>query len=220
MAKGEKEMNKQELQEILEAHKKWFKGEDGGKRANLRDANLFGANLYGANLYGADLCFANLRDAILCDANLRDADLFGANLYGANLYGANLHDAILCDAILCGANLFGANLDQKGQVRRGFIVQRKLTGWKKCKNNILVKLEIPKGAVVFSINNDKCRTNIAKVVKIVGGDGKVAVSTHDVNFIYKLGKTIVINDFDCMYNVECSTGIHFFRTMKEAKDYE
>lgn len=188
-------MNKQEIQEILEAHKNWLRDEDGGKCADLCDADLYGANL--------------------CGADLRRADLRGANLYGADLYGANL-----CNANLCGANLRRANLDQKEQIRKGFIVQRKLTGWKKCRNNILVKLEIPKRAVVFSINNDKCRTNIAKVVKIVGGDGKVAVSTHDVNFIYKLGKTIVINDFDCMYNFECSTGIHFFRTMKEAKNYE
>ena len=72
---------------------------------------------------------------------------------------------------------------------------------------------------MFCINGSKCRTNIAKIVKIEGGDGKKAVSNYDRNFIYKLGKTIKINDFDCMYNVECSTGIHFFRTKKEVSEY-
>ena len=147
-------------------------------------------------------------------ADLRSADLYGADLSGADLSGANLSGADLS-----GANLHGANLSETEQIRKGFIVKRKLTGWKKCRDGLLVKLEIPKGAVVFSINNNKCRTNIAKVVKIVGGDGKVAISSHNMNFIYKLGKTIVIDDFNCMYNVECSTGIHFFRTQKEARNY-
>ena len=145
------------------------------------------ANLYGANLYGADL---------------RDANLYGADLYGAGL---------------CGANLYGADLPQEEQIRKGIIVKRKMTGWKRCKNNVIVKLEIPKGAIVFSINNNKCRTNIAKVIDIIGG--KQGVSQYDSNFVYKKGKIMKVDDFDLMYNVECGTGIHFFRTKKEAEEY-
>ena len=131
------------------------------------------------------------------------ADLRSANLYGADLYGADLS---------------GADLDEKEHIRKGIVVQNKLTGWKKCQNGVLVKLEIPKGAFVFCINGSKCRTNVAKIVKIEGGDGKIAISSYDKNFVYKLGKTIRIDDFDCIYNVECSTGIHFFRTKKEASE--
>ena len=98
------------IKEILEKHKKWLLGEDGGERANLRGANLCGANLRGADLRDANLRDANLRDADLCDANLRDADLCGANLYGADLYGADLCGANLCGADLCGANLRDADL--------------------------------------------------------------------------------------------------------------
>lgn len=67
----------QQLTEVLELHKKWANGEEGGKRANLRSANLYGANLYGADLRSADL---------------RSADLSDANLYGADLYGADLRN--------------------------------------------------------------------------------------------------------------------------------
>ena len=42
-------MTKEELDIILEFHKKWVRGEEGGKRANLYGANLYGANLRGAN---------------------------------------------------------------------------------------------------------------------------------------------------------------------------
>ena len=87
----------EKLQEIIKSHGRWLRNEEGGERANLRDAYLSGANLR-----GADLRDANLSDANLSDANLSGADLRGANLRGANLRGANLRDA----------NLSGADLDK------------------------------------------------------------------------------------------------------------
>lgn len=44
-------MNKEELKEILDSHKKWLNNEPGGKKANLRDADLSGANLW---IYSGD----------------------------------------------------------------------------------------------------------------------------------------------------------------------
>jgi uncharacterized protein YjbI with pentapeptide repeats len=40
---------KEELQKIIDDHGKWWRGEAGGTRANLKSANLESANLYGAN---------------------------------------------------------------------------------------------------------------------------------------------------------------------------
>ena len=105
----------EKLQEIIKSHGRWLRNEEGGERANLRDAYLSGANLRGADLRdanlsdaylsGADLRGANLRDANLSDANLSDANLSGADLRGANLRGANLRGANLRDANLSGADL-------------------------------------------------------------------------------------------------------------------
>ena len=128
-------ITKAELAEILDKHKKWLNGEEGGERADLHEANLSYANLSDANLSradlrGADLYYANLGGAILCDANLsgailsgadlsradlsradlRCADLNEANLYGADLNEANLYGADLSRANLRGANLRGADL--------------------------------------------------------------------------------------------------------------
>ena len=66
---------RERLPEILAAHAKWLRGEDGGVLAVLSGANLIDANLSGANLIGA----------VLIDANLSGANLIGANLSGANL---------------------------------------------------------------------------------------------------------------------------------------
>lgn len=89
------------IEDVLAKHSAWLNEEDGGERADLRDANLRDANLRGANLWGANLRGANLWGADLRGADLRGADLWGANLWDAGLEGANLE----------GANLEGANLD-------------------------------------------------------------------------------------------------------------
>lgn len=58
-----REIKPRELKEILENHKKWINGEDGGEMANLYGADLYMANLYESNLRGANLYGANLREA-------------------------------------------------------------------------------------------------------------------------------------------------------------
>ena len=93
-------MTRTELLEILERHRKWLVGEDGGEYASLSGANLCGADLRYADLCGADLG----------DADLRYADLSGANLSGADLSGADLCGADLREADLIGANLYNCGL--------------------------------------------------------------------------------------------------------------
>ena len=104
-------MTQEELQTILEKHKKWLNDVPGGECANLIGTNLEGANLERANLRGANLIGTNLEYANLRGANLRGANLEYANLRGANLRGANLKGANLRGADFKGANLEGANLD-------------------------------------------------------------------------------------------------------------
>ena len=94
-------MTQEELNTILDKHRKWLDDEVGGERAYLRGADLRGADLRVANLRGADL-----RGANLYRANLNRANLFGANLNGANLNGADLREANLdysCWPLWCGS---------------------------------------------------------------------------------------------------------------------
>lgn len=86
-------MTKEELDKVLESHKKWLDGDCGGKRADLRGAELRGADLRRAKLRGADLRNANLNGADLRGADLRDADFRNATLRRADLRRAKLRDA-------------------------------------------------------------------------------------------------------------------------------
>jgi len=205
--------------------------------ADLRQANLAGANLIcedlrqanfsGANLAGAKLIEADLRQANLYRADLTGANLYGADLTGANLSGADLRQADLAGATLSGANLSGTTLSPKDEFRKGIILDKPIKGYKTTAEGVVITLEIPKGAVVFCINGSKCRTNTAKVIDIGKckvlhldmGKCKVLHSRHDPEFTYTPGKILKVKDFDLAYNVECSTGIHFFRTKKEAENY-
>ncbi|EAC9206228.1 pentapeptide repeat-containing protein [Listeria monocytogenes] len=87
-------MKQEELDIILENHGKWLLNE-GGERANLRNAELKNTNLRLINLNLASLRGADLRGADLSNAGLRDASLSGTDLRGAYLRDANLSNADL-----------------------------------------------------------------------------------------------------------------------------
>ena len=211
-------MTREELETVLGNHLHWLKEDVEGwedMRADLRYADLSGANLSGANLSGADLRYADLSDADLSGADLRYANLRYADLRYADLSGANLSGADLRYANLSGANLSGA----KGaliEFRKGKMLTEDIIGYKKCRDDVIVKLLIPRGAIVFSINGNKCRTNKAKVLEIEGADR--AMSQHKY-MSYYVGDEFTVYDFNCEYNVECASGIHFFMTREKAMNY-
>jgi hypothetical protein len=173
--------------------------------ANLGDANLRGANLRGANLRGANLRGAELEGADLISANLGDAELRGANLRGANLRGAELE----------GANLAGADYSEYTSFLSSQCpIEGSFIGWKKC-GRYIVKLKICEDADRSSSTSLKCRCSKAEVLEIQNLDGSRAgiteiCSDYNKDFIYKVGETVEVKDFDkCRWN-ECSNGIHFF----------
>ena len=183
--------------------------------ANLIRANLREANLREANLYKADLMEADLREAFLYKANLYKADLYKADLRGADLSGAKLSRAVLYAADLGGAKLdWPLACQEKGS----FI------GYKKCRNNLIVELEIPEDAYRCSATSKKCRCSKAKVLSITNLDGSesksdVAVSKYDSSFVYRIGETVEVTDFDQNRWNECSTGIHFFMNREDTVKY-
>ena len=212
-----------DLKKILDEHLLWLNGE-GGSRANLRGANLRGANLSNADLRGANLSDANLRCADLFGANLSDANLSDANLSDANLFGANLSNADLRRADLCGAsidqmmwNIYTVFYPLQCPESGSYIGYKKASG-------LVVELEIPADARRSSATSRKCRASKAKVLSITDINGNPAggqvKSNYDPNFVYAIGETVEVTDFDDNRWNECSTGIHHFITRAEAVIYE
>ena len=213
-------MTKDELQDILDLHRKWLYGEEGGKRADLCHADLSYADLC-----HADLCYANLRYANLRCANLRCADLRCADLRCADLRCANLS----------GADLSGAKNATLAFARACICPQEgSFVGWKKAcyrdeenyRNECIVKLEIPADAKRSNGTARKCRASKARVMGIETIDGKPldgsirVFSDHDEDFTYANGFMVEPTEPFCENRwKECASGIHFFITREEAVVY-
>ena len=148
----------------------------------------------------------DLRDSDLSCANLRDSDLSYSDLHDADLIGANLR----------GADLRGAYFDEKYLISLTNITpEGTITGYKKCRNDIIVKLEIPAEAKRSNATTTKCRAEWVKVIEIYGADK--AISEHDGSVVYRVGEVVICHKWDNNRWNECSGGIHFFLTREEAE---
>ena len=231
-------MKTEELNQILEAHAKWLRGDVKGVCANLRSADLSDANLW-----SADLRRANLRSANLRSADLRSADLWSANLSGADLWSADLSDANLSNADLSNANLWSANLrnadlsdanlsnanlrsadlsnaiDIKFTLAQSSILPETgpIWGWKKCKNGVLVKLVVGNNAKRSHATGRKCRAEHVKVLEVIGAE--VGISQYAPDVQYRVGQIVRCDKWNEDRWTECGGGIHFFLTRIEAERY-
>jgi len=205
--------------------------------ANLNSANLNSANLYRANLYRANLESANLESANLNSANLYRANLYRANLESANLESANLNSANLYRANLYRANLESANLESANleDVRRlpafqhcpeegSFIAYKKVMDYETY-DHVVLTLQIPEDAQrTSSIVGRKCRASKAVVLKAENVDGAPIEKTkfgslRDREFEYTVGESVNPDAYNPDPRIECTSGLHFFITKKEAREY-
>ena len=188
-------MTKKEIEKILKKHLAWVNDEPSGQRADLQGADLWGADLQGADLQRADLQGAYLRGAYLRGAYLQGADLRGADLRGAE----GIPDFMNCP--------------EEGS----FIA------WKQGINKCIIKIEIPAKAKRTScLISRKCRAEYIKTLRIWDSEGKSiekCVGSHDRNTVYEVGKITKPDKYCDDIRIDCSHGIHFFITKKEAEEW-
>ena len=96
-------------------------------------------------------------------------------------------------------------------------------GWKKA-SGYIVKLQIQENARRSSAGDEKCRCDKAFVIEIQNIDGtnadiETVCSDQDENFVYAVGATVEVSDFDDDRWNECAPGIHFFIDRRAAVEY-
>jgi uncharacterized protein YjbI with pentapeptide repeats len=182
-------------QKDLDLHAAYLRCEEGG----VRLVSDIGRIKIEAILSGADLRGANLSEANLCGADMRGADLRGANLSEAK----NLDKVIYNEATA----FFAMACPEEG----AFI------GWKKCRNNVIVKLLIPSEARRSSATTRKCRAEFVDVLEVI--NGKIGLSIYNGVTEYKTGERVACDIWNDDRWVECGGGIHFFITRREAELY-
>jgi len=172
-------------------------------------------NRYSGNIIyqaEAESFAALIRAAVKAKANLRAADLRGANLYGADLYGADLRGADLY-----GADLYGAeNISDLAAAQTNILPEGVIIGWKKCQNNVIVRLLISAKTRRSNATGRKCRAESAKVVGVFGAiEG---VSQYDPKVVYRKGETVTCHEWNKDRWTECGGGIHFYLSRIEAEN--
>lgn len=103
-------MDDNELNAILDKHKKWLGHEEGGERTDLRGSNLRGADLSCSDLSYSNLSYSDLGYSDLCGSDLSSSNLRGSDLSYSNLCHSNLRGADLSRSDLCYSTLRGADL--------------------------------------------------------------------------------------------------------------
>ena len=153
----------------------------------------------------ADLSGSNLRHSDLRGSDLRHSDLSGSNLRGANLTNITFNENTTGLTNLCPDGEFIA--------------------WKKLQGNVIAKLLIPDHAKRSNATTLKCRASEAQVLQILRKENdewveiEKGISRHDSKFVYEVGKTVKVDNFDEDRWNECSTGIHFFIDRQLAEQY-
>ena len=150
-------------------------------------------------------------------ANLSGANLRSANLSGADLRSANLRSANLSGADLRRADLSGALNSELAQAQVSIVSEGNVVGWKKCRDNVIVKLLIPQKAKRSNASGRKCRAEYVQVLRVFGSD--LGISSHDGKTEYRKGEIVRCDKWNEDRWTECGGGIHFFLTRIEAESY-
>ena len=132
--------------------------------------------------------------------------------------------AHLADAYLAGAYLAGAQNADYAIVQTVLTPEGTLIGWKKCRDNVLVKLRIPEEAKRSNASSRKCRAEYVDVLELISLDDTAktvdnAVSIHDGKTMYRVGERVMCDKWDDDRWNECSGGIHFYITRLEAENH-
>jgi Pentapeptide repeats (8 copies) len=169
MTVSRKELNAQELNDLIKGHSLWLSN-NGGERANLRDANLRGANLHGANLSGVDLSGADLSGATgyALVSELAIADLLQlAAMVLADHDKLRMSTVHLCSTVHCAAG-WVCTINPIARTLE------KIVGWNVA---ACIAVPIPEFTSLFYSSNDK----MIEYLRSVAADNGAALRAKYLN---------------------------------------
>lgn len=239
-------MIKKDFFQLYDRHVLWLQDKESGQRLSisgedfsnwdfsdldLRHADLTHNRFRLCNFKRANLANADLSNCILYGSDFRLANLYGARLTGIDFYGVDLRYADMRHADINGSDFRFAHTNETNieNVKINIFTngyplscpeKGSFTAYKRAQGYI-IELLVPENAQRSSAFGRKCRCDKAQVMSITKRDGTPTDVTslhsdYDENFIYTIGETVSVEDFDTNRWNECSKGIHFFITREEA----
>lgn len=200
--------------------------------SNLSHTSLEGTNLAFAVIYDSDFNAAKISYARMDEAQITQVDFSNAEIRSSSFYGATL-DRVNFDGAFISSSV--GFLNMRCPEEGSFIAWKKVwhddayefTSATLCSENahfLVAKLLIPEDALRSSATTNKCRASKAVVLELQNLDGTPSNLTkahafYDLEFVYEVGKTVEVKDFDTYRWKECAAGIHFFVTRNEAVNH-
>ena len=132
------------------------------------------------------------------------------------LRNSDLSNSALSYSDLRGSDLSGVKNAQHALARTVITPDGAFIGWKKCNDNVIVKLRVPDDAKRSSASGRKCRAEFVEVLEVIGAEiGET--NQHGPHTTYRIGERVTCYQWDDNRWNECSGGIHFFLTREEAE---
>lgn len=170
-------------------------------------------NIYNVDFYDCSFTECDLKNSTIKDTCFTDSFIYDSNFLNSNIKNTSFKDT----EINHGCSFLSLQCPEEGS----FIGYKKIND---CDGNYICKLLIPKDAKRSSATSRKCRCSKAKVLEITDlRTGENVDEVHHNNpykyTLYKVGEFVYPDEWDDDRFNECSHGIHFFITKKEALDY-
>ena len=212
------------MAEVMRAHHRWYNEEPGfteDDRADFSGADLRSKVFLGACLYGANFRGADLRSADLSHCNLKKADFTGAKISTTDFFMSELRGAEI-ESVPLACPDTGSFVGWK----KAYYYSAKDSAPGDC---VIVKLRITDDAKRLSATARACRASKVEVLEIQSLDGDVlisdpssadcAVSMKYIDFEYRVGDLIEVENFEENRWISVASGIHFFINRQDAVDY-
>lgn len=201
------------------------------EQSNFSYSDLLGASFFDCTFknvifHHANLCNTSFVNCIFENCAFQASNMFNCNLERCSFTSTNLCFTNLTKASICSCDMRDM---ETNEATMGFHntcpEEGAFIGWKRVRDNKFVKLWISDEARRSSSTSRKCRCDKAFVLGIYD-ENKMFLpnvtrvySIHDESFVYEVNKVAHVDDFNENRWQECASGIHFFMTFEEAKQY-
>ena len=201
----------------------------GGKIADFSYANFRGADFREVDFSHADFSNADFYNTDFSHADFSHADFSNANFIGANFTDTDFNHADFRGADFREVDLRDTNFSNTINFLINCPEEGSFIAYKKASTDVgipvIVVIRVEEDSLRSSATSKKCRASKVTPLRFEDLKGNIlpedtiVFSDYDNSFIYHIGKTIEVENFDLNRWNECSTGIHFFMNKLDAIHY-
>jgi len=183
-------------------------------RCVFTGCDLTDCSFAGARISGTNFSLAVIKNGVFANALIEDTVFEGADLTDAKLYDARIDEDALLKA--SGVEVCIRQIPHRCPDKDAFIC------YKKVRDNLIIKLEVPDDAKRINIDKTRCKASKVIVLEFQNINGTKSKKTevaslHNPNFIYHPGDEIEIKSF--RNDASATSGIYFFMERDNAVKY-